>query len=90
FLIGAGYRVTIVTHRPGSAESLVPEGATLVQLTGMSRRQRVTQWAQICRRFDVDTVIDHRILYSRDWPSFALAARAAGAATIGWIHNFAG
>ncbi|MDR6142612.1 glycosyltransferase involved in cell wall biosynthesis [Microbacterium foliorum] len=90
FLIGSGYRVTIVTHRPGSAESLVPEGATLVQLTGTSRRQRVTQWAHLCRRFDVDLVIDHRILYSRDWPSFALAARAAGAATVGWIHNFAG
>ncbi len=90
FLLAAGYRVTIVTHRPGSAESLVPEGATLVQLTGPSRRQRVTQWAQLCRRFDVDVVIDHRILYSRDWPSFALAARSAGSATIGWIHNFAG
>lgn len=90
FLIEAGYRVTIVTHRPGSAESLVPDGATLVQLTGTSRRQRVTQWAQLCRRFDVDVVVDHRILYSRDWPSFALAARTAGAGTIGWIHNFAG
>lgn len=89
-LIGAGYRVTIVTHRPGSAESLVPEGVTLVQLTGTSRRQRVMQWAQLCRRYDVDVVIDHRILYSRDWPSFALAARAAGSTTIGWIHNFAG
>lgn len=90
FLISAGYRVTIVTHRPGSAESLVPEGADLVQLTGLSPRQRVTQWAQLCRRFDVDVIIDHRILYSRDWPAFALAARATGAATIGWIHNFAG
>ncbi|WP_311258783.1 glycosyltransferase [Microbacterium sp. WCS2018Hpa-9] len=90
FLIAAGHHVTIVTHRPGSAESLVPEGATLVQLTGTSRRQRVVQWAQLCRRHDVDVVIDHRILYSRDWPSFALAARTAGAATIGWIHNFAG
>lgn len=90
FLLRAGYRVTIVTHRPGSAESLVPEGATLVQLTGTSRRQRVSQWAQFCRRFAVDVVIDHRILYSRDWPSFALAARSAGSATIGWIHNFAG
>lgn len=90
FLIAAGHRVTIATHRPGSAESLVPEGATLVQLSGTSRGQRVVQWAQLCRRHDVDVVIDHRILYSRDWPSFALAARTAGAATIGWIHNFAG
>lgn len=89
-LIAAGYRVTIATHRAGSAESLVPDGATLVQLTGTSRRQRVEQWARLCRRHDVDVVIDHRILYSRDWPAFALAARATGAATIGWFHNFAG
>lgn len=90
FLIDAGYRVTIATHRPGSAESLVPEGATLVQLTGTTRRQRVAQWAQLCRRNEVGVVIDHRILYSRDWPAYALAARATGAATVGWIHNFAG
>lgn len=90
FLIGAGYRVTIVTHRPGSAEALVPNGASLVQLTGTSRRQRAEQWAQLCRQHNIDVVIDHRILYSRDWPVFALAARASGVATIGWIHNFAG
>ncbi|MFB7252391.1 glycosyltransferase [Microbacterium sp. NPDC056234] len=89
-LVGAGYRVTVATHRPGSAESLVPEGAALVQLTGTTRRQRVAQWAQLCRRHDVDVVIDHRILYSRDWPAFALAARSTGAATVGWVHNFAG
>lgn len=90
FLLAAGHHVTIATHRPGSAEHLVPDGATLVQLTGTSRRQRVAQWAQLCRRHDVDIVVDHRVLYSRDWPAFALAARAAGTATIGWIHNFAG
>lgn len=90
FLLGAGYKVTIATHRSGSAESLVPAGVELVQLTGTTRRQRAAQWAQLCRRYDVDIVIDHRILYSRDWPAFALAARATGAMTIGWIHNFAG
>lgn len=88
-LLAAGHRVTIATHRPGSAEHLVPEGATLVQLGGATKAQRAAQWAWLCRRHEVDIVIDHRILYSRDWPMFALAARAAGAATIGWIHNFA-
>jgi len=90
FLLDAGHSVTIATHRSGSAEHLVPEGATLVQLTGTTRAQRVSQWARLCRERDIDIVIDHRILYSRDWPAFALAARASGAATIGWIHNFAG
>src|SRR5699024_7217520 len=46
-LLDAGYRVIIATHRPGSAESLVPEGATLVQLSGTSRAQRAAQWAQL-------------------------------------------
>lgn len=89
-LLAAGHRVVIATHRPGSAEHLVPEGATLVQLSGTSRKQRVSQWAKLCRRDEVDIVIDHRILYSRDWPAFTLAAEAVGAGTIGWIHNFAG
>ncbi|WP_137845664.1 glycosyltransferase [Microbacterium sp. 2FI] len=88
-LLDAGYRVTIATHRPGSDESAVPDGATLVQISG-STRHRLAQWAELCRKNEVDVVIDHRILYSRDWPALALAARTSQAATIGWIHNFAG
>ena len=88
-LLDAGYRVTIATHRPGSDESAVPDGAELVQIAGTTRH-RLAQWAQLCRQNEVDVVIDHRILYSRDWPGLALAARTTGAATIGWIHNFAG
>lgn len=88
-LIDAGYRVTIATHRSGSDESAVPDGATLVQISG-STRDRLAQWAQLCLQNEIDVVIDHRVLYSRDWPAMALAARASGAGTIGWIHNFAG
>ncbi|MFT4230713.1 MAG: glycosyltransferase [Microbacterium sp.] len=89
-LLGAGYRVAIATHRSGSDTSAVPDGATLVPITATTQRERLAQWAQACDRHEVDVVIDHRVLYSRDWPGFALAARARGAATIGWIHNFAG
>lgn len=88
-LFDAGYRVTIATHRAGSDEHAVPNGATLVQISG-STRHRLMQWAELCRQNEIDVVIDHRILYSRDWPGYALAARSAGAATVGWIHNFAG
>ncbi|MCH6231724.1 glycosyltransferase [Microbacterium sp. CFH 31415] len=88
--LDAGYGVTIATHLHGSDESLVPEGATLVAVSGSSRRDRLARWVEVCREHEVDVVIDHRVLYSRDWPGYALAARASGAATIGWLHNFAG
>lgn len=88
-LLDAGYQVTIATHRAGSDEAAVPAGASLVQISG-SARDRLRQWARLCEENAIDVVIDHRILYSRDWPGFALAARASGAATVGWIHNFAG
>lgn len=88
-LLDAGYEVTIATHRAGTDLAAVPEGATLVQISG-SPWDRVAQWAELCRERQIDVVIDHRILYSRDWPAYALAARQSGAATIGWIHNFAG
>ncbi|MFD4959672.1 glycosyltransferase [Microbacterium sp. NPDC058389] len=87
--LDAGYEVTIATHRPGTDLSAVPDGAALVQMAG-SPRNRLHQWAELCRTGGIDVIIDHRILYSRDWPAYALAAREGGAATIGWIHNFAG
>jgi glycosyltransferase involved in cell wall biosynthesis len=86
----AGYGVTIATHIRGSDASLVPAGATLVEVSGSSRRDRLARWAEVCREHKIDVVIDHRVLYSRDWPGYSLAARASGAATIGWLHNFAG
>lgn len=88
-LLDAGYNVTIVTHRDGTDPALVPAGATLIQLRGSSVSARLLQWAEICRRAEIDVVVDHRTLYSRDWPGFALAAHACQVPTIGWIHSFA-
>lgn len=89
-LLDAGLRVTIATHRSGSDVALVPVGAGFVELSGPTKRDRTARWAEICRANEVDVVIDHRILYSRDWHHYALVARTSNAATIGWIHNFAG
>lgn len=90
FLLQAGYRVTIVARRHGSDPSAVPAGATFIEMVGRGLPDRLREWEAICRANDVDVVIDHQVLYSRDWPEYALVARTLGAANIGWLHNFAG
>ncbi len=90
FLMESGFDVVIVARRPGSSIDLVPHGTRFIELPEGSLLSQVQRWGDICRAEEVDVVIDHQILYSRDWPSYALAARAAGAPTIGWLHNFAG
>lgn len=89
-LMRAGHRVTIVARRYGSDRSAVPAGAHFVEMMGRGLPERLVEWVEICRSHDVDVVIDHQVLYSRDWPEYALAARTVGTRTIGWMHNFAG
>lgn len=89
-LLEAGYAVTIAAREPGSDEGLLPAGATFIELAEGDLAARLVHWGEICRRNGVDLVIDHHWLYSREWPAFALAARAEGAGTVGWAHNFAG
>ena len=88
--LAAGYGVTILAHRRGSDESLVPEGARFAEIIGSGLNERLRQWTTVCRDFEIDLVIDHRIMYSRDWPAYARVANALNAATIGWIHAFSG
>lgn len=90
-LLEAGFRVTIAAREAGTDESLVPQGAAFVQIDdSKSLADQLAQWAEACREYGVDLVIDHHWLYANRWPAFALAARAEGASTIGWSHNFAG
>jgi glycosyltransferase involved in cell wall biosynthesis len=89
YLMRGGYQVSIVARRYGSDLSLVPPGATFIEMTGKGLRERLVEWAEICRRGNVDVVIDHQVLYSRDWPEYALTARTMGIPTIGWLHSFA-
>ncbi|MFI8632555.1 glycosyltransferase [Microbacterium sp. NPDC077663] len=87
-LMDAGYRVVVVARNGGSDLSLVPKGIQFVELTEGNLTRRLEAWADLCRRFAVDLVIDHQMLYTRYWPEFAAMARAHGAATVGWLHNF--
>lgn len=89
YLRNAGYRVTVVARTAGSERSAVPEGAAFVEMTARGLPERLEEWADICRAHEVDVVIDHQVLYTRYWPEFALMARAEGADTVGWLHNFA-
>ncbi|MFT4234716.1 MAG: glycosyltransferase [Microbacterium sp.] len=88
YLRDAGYRVTIAARGPDSDRTAVPDGVAFVELTGRSLTERLQNWGAICREHAVDLVIDHQVLYATHWPEFALMARAEGAATIGWVHNF--
>lgn len=88
-LIAAGYEVTIVCRRHGNDPSLVPEGAGYIEMAGRGLFRRLIEWAELCRGRGVDLIIDHQILYCRDWPEFVLTARGLGVPTIGWIHSFA-
>ncbi|WP_010523529.1 glycosyltransferase [Nesterenkonia sp. F] len=84
----AGYKVTIAARRPNSILDGVPDGVDFVEVTG-SMPERLQQWADICRDHEIDVIIDHQVLYSRNWATYALMARGLGVPTIGWIHNFA-
>lgn len=88
YLHDAGYRVTVVARNPGSDASVLPTGVPFIELTSRRLPAQLEQWAEICRAHDIDVVIDHQVLYTDAWPEFALMARAEGAATIGWLHNF--
>jgi len=89
-LMRAGHRVTIVARRPGSHSAAVPPGAEFIEMLGRGLPERLVEWAEICRQREIDVIIDHQVLYSRDWPEYALTARTLGVPTIGWLHNFAG
>lgn len=86
----AGHRVTIAVRRPGSDKSAVPDGVAFYEVTQGTLEEKLDTWAKICTREQVDVIIDHRVLYSKDWHTYVLMAGALGIPTIGWVHNFAG
>lgn len=90
YLRDAGFRVTAVARKAGSDPTALPEGVPLVELTAPTHVERLEEWAKVCRENEVDLVIDHQVLYSDEWPEYALMSRAEGAPTIGWVHNFVG
>ena len=90
YLQVAGYRVTVVARSAGSDRAAVPGGVDFIELTGRTLVDRLQTWAKTIREHEIDVVIDHQVLYTDSWPEFALMARAEGAVTVGWMHNFVG
>ena len=88
YLLEAGFRVTVAVKTAGSAVDLLPPGVELVELKNPPGTARASEWAELCRSREVDVVIDHWALYSRDWAALALVARAQGIPTVAWIHSF--
>lgn len=84
----AGYTVTVVARNGGSDPRALPDGVDLIELPGGDIIARMEAWRDILRERSIDIVIDHQVLYTRYWPEFAAMSRAAGAATVGWLHNF--
>ncbi|WP_191905731.1 glycosyltransferase [Microbacterium caowuchunii] len=85
----AGFLVTIVAKVAGAASVELPDGVLFVEMTSHGPSLRLAEWALIIDEHNPDAVIDHHVLYGRDWADFALLSRAAGVPTVGWIHNFA-
>ncbi len=89
YLRDAGMRVTIVVHRESKKVYDVPDGVEVRLVEGAGMAERLASWTEICRDVEADVVIDHWVLYNRNWPYYVMASRKAGIPTIGCIQSFA-
>ncbi|GAA2531897.1 hypothetical protein GCM10009860_09660 [Microbacterium mitrae] len=84
----AGFKVAVLTKISGG-ETLQRDGIRFLSLTKRGEKARLGEWAATIDLINPDVILDHHVMYSRDWPILALLARAGGIPTIGWLHNFA-
>jgi len=85
----AGFDVVVAVQTLGDTAFQLPDSVPVVRWTGRNRAEKIADYLRLCKEYAVDVIIDHHILYNENWPFFALAARAQGIPTIGWLHNFA-
>ena len=74
--------IAVVVSNRGDAGALCRAMDAGVPTVVLPLVERLEQWAAICRKYAVDVVIDHQVLYSDHWPEYALMSRAEGASTI--------
>ncbi|WP_181164225.1 glycosyltransferase [Microbacterium foliorum] len=85
----AGFDVVVAVQTLGDTAFHLPDSVPVVRWTGRNRAEKIADYLRLCEEYAVDVIIDHHVLYNENWPFFALAARAQGIPTIGWLHNFA-
>lgn len=88
-LAGEGIDVTVALHQNQDIEHPITPDARSAIIAGNSWAEKIQCFIDICSDVEADAVFDHHLLYNDYWPFYALAARAVGIGTIGWVHNFA-
>lgn len=88
-LSGAGIDVTVALHQDHDIDHPITPDARNATVVGTSWAEKIQSFLDICSEVGADVVFDHHLLYNEYWPFYALAARAVGIGTIGWVHNFA-
>lgn len=88
-LVNEGINVTVALHQRESTDHPITTEARSAEVAGTSWADKIQSLIDICTAAEADAVIDHHLLYNEYWPFYALATKAAGIGTIGWVHNFA-
>lgn len=88
YLHEAGYDVTIIVRVEAEVAFAIPKGVRVVQLGGSTTYQSLENLIDIFKKHNIDTLIDHGVIYNNFWPFRNLVARSLGVQTIAWAHNF--
>lgn len=89
YLQTAGFNVTILLLNDSNNAFKIPEGIKVILVKKGPIDIRLKSFKSILVENDIDTVIDHNILYNFSWPFFSLVAKSQANKTLAWLHSFA-
>jgi glycosyltransferase involved in cell wall biosynthesis len=88
YLQAAGFAVTIIVLTAKDIIFKIPPGIKIESVEMGSIYMRLQSFKSILQKNNIDTVIDHNILYNTSWPFFNLVAKDLHIKTLAWIHSF--
>ncbi len=88
YLITAGFNVIIITRKDTSDTPTTPEGVKLFRHHGRTPHQSLNSLKSILNDNDIDTLVDHGVIYNNSWPFRNLIAKTLDIKTLAWSHNF--